>query len=76
MEEPETHSFFVKYEEVVLECYNDKDKYWMAFNEINNQKNYFYPLFGYNNFGVIYKDEANPENACIRRCIINWLPVL
>ena len=38
--------FFVKYAETVMKRYRDKVKYWMTFNEINNQKNYKYPLFG------------------------------
>ena len=32
--------FFVKYAVTVMERYKDKVKYWMTFNEINNQKNY------------------------------------
>ena len=31
--------FFVRYAVTVMERYKDKVKYWMTFNEINNQAN-------------------------------------
>lgn len=45
----------------VMERYKDKVKYWLTFNEINNQKNYKYDLFGYTCSGVIFSEEKNPE---------------
>ena len=39
--------FFVRFSEVVFERYKNKVKYWMTFNEINNQRNWRAPLFGY-----------------------------
>lgn len=55
--------FFTKYAVTVMERYKDKVKYWMTFNEINNQKNYKYPLFGYTCSGVIFNNEENPEEC-------------
>ncbi len=55
--------FFVKYAVTVMERYKNKVKYWMTFNEINNQKNYKYPLFGYTCSGVIFPKELNPEEC-------------
>lgn len=55
--------FFVKYALTVMERYKDKVKYWMTFNEINNQKNYKYPLFGYTCSGVIFTEDENPEEC-------------
>lgn len=46
-----------------MKRYRDKVKYWMTFNEINNQKNYKYPLFGYTCSGVIFEQEENPEEC-------------
>ena len=46
-----------------MERYKDKVKYWMTFNEINNQKNYKYPLFGYTCSGVIFTEDENPEEC-------------
>ena len=55
--------FFIRYSEVVMRRYQHKVKYWMTFNEINNQRNYKTPLFGYCCSGVIFNQEENPEQA-------------
>jgi 6-phospho-beta-glucosidase len=55
--------FFIKFSEVVLKRYQHKVKYWMTFNEINNQRNWQYPLFGYCCSGVVFTQEANPEET-------------
>ncbi|MFS2223576.1 6-phospho-beta-glucosidase [Pantoea sp. B65] len=55
--------FFVHYSEVVMKRYQKKVKYWMTFNEINNQRNWQYPLFGYCCSGVIFKHQPQPEQA-------------
>ncbi len=55
--------FFVHYADTVMRRYSGKVKYWMTFNEINNQKNYAYPLFGYANSGVIFNDDDKPEQT-------------
>lgn len=59
----EVIDFFVKYARTVMERYRNKVKYWMTFNEINNQKNYKYPLFGYTCSGVIFSNENKPEEC-------------
>lgn len=55
--------FFVHYALTVMERYRDKVKYWMTFNEINNQKNYVNPLFGYTCSGVIFNEHEYPEEC-------------
>ncbi len=55
--------FFVNYSKSVFERYKNKVKYWITFNEINNQRNWRYPLFGYCNSGVIYNQHDNPEQV-------------
>lgn len=55
--------FFVNFSTVVLKRYQHKVKYWMTFNEINNQRNWKTPLFGYCCSGVIYTQEPNPEEC-------------
>ncbi|MDA5521228.1 6-phospho-beta-glucosidase [Yersinia kristensenii] len=55
--------FFVKFSEVVMERYKSKVKYWMTFNEINNQRNWKYPLFGYCCSGVVFTEQENPEET-------------
>ncbi|MXP58770.1 6-phospho-beta-glucosidase [Pantoea sp. Taur] len=54
---------FVRYSEVVMKRYKGKVKYWMTFNEINNQRNWRRPLFGYSNSGVIFTDHEKPEEV-------------
>ncbi|WP_380180907.1 6-phospho-beta-glucosidase [Kalamiella sp. sgz302252] len=54
---------FVRYSEVVLKRYRHKVKYWMTFNEINNQRNWRKPLYGYSNSGVIFIDHEKPEEV-------------
>ncbi|MGN0630055.1 MAG: family 1 glycosylhydrolase, partial [Ruminococcus sp.] len=54
---------FVRFAITVMERYKNKVRYWMTFNEINNQKNYNYPLFGYTCSGVIFGNEKNPEEC-------------
>ncbi|STI80164.1 6-phospho-beta-glucosidase bglA [Escherichia coli] len=52
--------FFVRFAEVVFERYKHKVKYWMTFNEINNQRNWRAPLFGYCCSGVVYTEHEKP----------------
>jgi len=46
-----------------MERYKGKVKYWMTFNEINNQRNWKYPLFGYCCSGVVFTEQENPEET-------------
>ncbi|WP_075182812.1 6-phospho-beta-glucosidase [Pantoea sp. 1.19] len=54
---------FVRFSEVVMTRYRHKVKYWMTFNEINNQRNWKYPLFGYCCSGVVFTEHENPEKT-------------
>lgn len=51
---------FVKYAEVVMNRYKDKVKYWMAFNEINNQMHRA-PIFAFTNSGLIFNKGDNKD---------------
>ena len=53
--------FFVNYAGVVMERYKNKVKYWMTFNEINNQAGGAHALHNWTNSGVIVKDGENAE---------------
>lgn len=55
--------FFVRFAKVCFERYKDKVKYWMTFNEINNQMNYKKDLFGWCDSGVIFSKYEKPEEA-------------
>ncbi|MDO4908662.1 MAG: 6-phospho-beta-glucosidase [Corynebacterium sp.] len=51
--------FFLHFAETVMERYKNKVKYWMTFNEINNQFNLANPIFLWTNSGVTLSPEDN-----------------
>lgn len=59
----EVIDFFVKYSMTVIERYQHKVKYWMTFNEINNQANASNDIFGWTCSGVKYTSKEKPEEA-------------
>lgn len=54
---------FIKFARTCFERYKGKVKYWMTFNEINNQMNYRNDIFGWTNSGVHFEEYENPEKA-------------
>ena len=59
----EVIGFFVRYAETVMERYKNKVKYWMTFNEINNQKDFNIDVFGWTNSGVKFSEYENKEEV-------------
>ena len=59
----EVIGFFVRYAECVMRRYKDKVRYWMTFNEINNQTNINTDLFGWTNSGIRFSKSENPRKA-------------
>ncbi len=55
--------FFVRFAETVMKRYKDKVKYWMTFNEINNQADTSIDFFSFTNSGIIYGDGENREET-------------
>lgn len=55
--------FFVHYAETVMNRYKNKVKYWMTFNEINNQSNVSTDIFGWTCSGVKFSEFPNPEEV-------------
>lgn len=53
--------FFERFAKVCFERYKDKVRYWMTFNEINNQANYKEDFAPFTNSGIIYKDNEDRE---------------
>jgi len=51
--------FFVRYSTTVMERYKNKVKYWMTFNEINNQTETDYDLFAFTCSGIVFKEGEN-----------------
>lgn len=55
--------FFAQFAETVFKRYKDKVKYWMTFNEINNQMDIDNPIFLWTNSGVLIEEDENPEEV-------------
>ncbi|MCH4009231.1 6-phospho-beta-glucosidase [Companilactobacillus sp.] len=55
--------FFTKFAETVFKRYRDKVKYWLTFNEINNQINYDRAFTLFTNSGIKIKPGENPEKV-------------
>ncbi|CAD5902576.1 6-phospho-beta-glucosidase [Carnobacterium maltaromaticum] len=53
--------FFVRFAEICFTHYKDKVKYWMTFNEINNQANYNEDFAPFTNSGIAYQAGENRE---------------
>jgi len=58
-----TIDFFLNFAKTCFKRYKHKVKYWMTFNEINNQMNYENDLFGWTNSGAHFGSFENPEQA-------------
>ena len=58
-----TIDFFLNFAKACFERYKDKVKYWMTFNEINNQMNFTNDIFGWTNSGAMFSKYDNPEEA-------------
>lgn len=55
--------FFVRFSTTVMERYKNKVRYWMTFNEINNQICESGDIFGWVNSGVLFSMYENPREA-------------
>jgi len=59
----EVIDLFVKFSMTVIQRYQHKVKYWMTFNEINNQANVSNDIFGWTCSGVKFTSKEKPEQA-------------
>lgn len=59
-------AFYVKFAETCFKRYKNKVKYWMTFNEINNQMNVNNPIFLWTNSGVQRQDNEDAEGLLFR----------
>lgn len=55
--------YFVHFSMTVIKRYQHKVKYWMTFNEINNQRNVAADIFGWMCSGVKFSQYEKPEEA-------------
>ena len=52
--------FYVRFALTVMERYQNKVKYWMTFNEINNQMMLLNPIYAFTNSGIRFREGENP----------------
>lgn len=52
---------FVRYAETVMTRYKDKVKYWLTFNEINNQADGAHDLHVFTNSGIVFEEGDRKE---------------
>lgn len=64
--------FFVHYAETVMNRYKDKVKYWMTFNEINNQADGQHTLHTWTNSAIKFNKGENKE-AIVFQAAVNEL---
>ena len=62
----EVVGFFERFAEVCFKRYAGKVKYWMTFNEINNQMDTNNPLFLWTNSGVLVDDGEDAREVMFR----------
>ena len=55
--------FFVRYAETVMNRYKNKVKYWMTFNEVNNQGTSYVPWTSWTNSGIIYREDEDVQTV-------------
>ncbi|WP_164130283.1 6-phospho-beta-glucosidase [Sharpea azabuensis] len=56
-------TFFTRFAKVCFERYHTKVKYWMTFNEINNQANYKSEGSVFTNSGIIFREDEDKEEV-------------
>ena len=55
--------FFLRFAEVCFRRYKGKVKYWLLFNEINNQMKLENPLFALTNSGILWQEGEDREKT-------------
>lgn len=63
---PKVVDLFERFARVCFERYHTKVRWWMTFNEINNQMNTDNPLFLWTNSGVIVEEGEDPQEVMYR----------
>ena len=56
-------TFFERFARVCFERYHHQVKYWMTFNEINNQANYQSEVSVLTNSGILFKEDEDKEEV-------------
>ena len=60
--------FFYQFATTCIKRYKDKVKYWLTFNEINNQSLVENPIYAFTNSGILYEENENREKIGRASC--------
>lgn len=59
----QTIEFFLRFAEVCIRRYRGRVKYWMTFNEINNQMMTGSPIYAFTNSGILFDGDEDRTKA-------------
>lgn len=65
--------YFVKFSKVCLDEFSDEVKYWLTFNEINNQSLTENPLFAFTNSGIIFKEGEDRDEVVYQAAMYEFV---
>lgn len=65
--------YFVKFSKVCLDEYSNEVKYWLTFNEINNQSLTENPLFAFTNSGIILKEGEDRDKVVYQAAMYEFV---
>lgn len=65
--------FFYKFSKVCLDNYSDIVKYWLTFNEINNQSLTENPLYAFTNSGIIFKNKEDRKKVVYQAAVYEFI---
>lgn len=65
--------YFVKFSKVCLDEYSNEVKYWLTFNEINNQSLTENPLFAFTNSGIIFKEGEDRDKVVYQAAMYEFV---
>lgn len=63
--------FFTRFAKVCFKRYKSKVKYWMTFNEIDNQASFNNPFLMCTNSGIVFKESKTVKLQCIKLLTMN-----
>lgn len=65
--------FFFKFSKTCLDEFGDEVKYWLTFNEINNQSLTENPLFAFTNSGIIFNEDEDREKVVYQAAMYEFV---
>lgn len=64
---------FVRFSKTCLDNFSDMVKYWLTFNEINNQSLTENPLFAFTNSGIVFKKNEDRDEVVYQAAMYQFI---